>query len=82
MPDKVYTRPDLTLTLDKDGVIQNVVTAKSLAQEPLDQWLGRRWGDMIGAAIDNVALQKIEDVRLRGDSSCFGCVSGFRAVSN
>ncbi|MFO1126440.1 MAG: transcriptional regulator PpsR [Methylocystis sp.] len=71
MPDRSDPGPDLTLTLDKDGVIQNVVMAKSLAQEPLDAWLGRRWGDMMEPAIDNVALQKIEDVRLRGDSSCF-----------
>jgi transcriptional regulator PpsR len=71
MPDRSDTRPELTLTLDKDGVIQNVVRAKSLAKEPLDQWLGRRWGEMMEPAIDDGALQKIEDVRLRGDSSCF-----------
>jgi len=71
MPDRTDTRPELTLTLDKDGVIQNVVRAKSLAKEPLDQWLGRRWGEMMEPAIDDGALQKIEDVRLRGDSSCF-----------
>jgi transcriptional regulator PpsR len=71
MPDRSNTRPDLTLTLDKDGVIQNVVRAKSLAKEPLDAWLGRRWGEMMEPAIDDGALQKIEDVRLGGDSSCF-----------
>lgn len=71
MPDRSNTRPDLTLTLDKDGVIQNVVRAKSLAKEPLDAWLGRRWGEMMEPAIDDSALQKIEDVRLGGDSSCF-----------
>jgi transcriptional regulator PpsR len=71
MPDRSDTRPELTLTLDKDGVIQNVVRAKSLAKEPLDEWLGRRWGEMMEPAIDDGALQKIEDVRLRGDSSCF-----------
>lgn len=71
MPDRSNTRPELTLTLDKDGVIQNVVRAKSLAKEPLEQWLGRRWGEMMEPAIDDGALQKIEDVRLHGDSSCF-----------
>ncbi|PPD24890.1 MAG: transcriptional regulator PpsR, partial [Methylocystis sp.] len=71
MPDRSDTRPELTLTLDKDGVIQNVVRANSLAKEPLDAWLGRRWGEMMEPAIDDGALQKIEDVRLRGDSSCF-----------
>lgn len=71
MPDRSEAGPDLTLTLDQDGVIKNVVMAKSLAQEPLDGWLGRRWGDMMEPAIDDVALQKIEDVRLHGDSSCF-----------
>ncbi|HEY8125544.1 MAG TPA: transcriptional regulator PpsR [Methylocystis sp.] len=72
MPDRSETRPDLTLTLDEDGVIQNVVMARSLAKEPLDEWLGRRWGEMMmEPAIDDGALRKIEDVRLRGDSSCF-----------
>ena len=71
MTDRSEAGPDLTLTLNEDGVIQNVVMAKSLAQEPLDEWLGRRWGDMMEPAIDDVALQKIEDVRLHGDSSCF-----------
>ncbi|WP_363351152.1 transcriptional regulator PpsR [Methylocystis echinoides] len=71
MTDKAYTRPDLTLTLDEDGVIQKVVTAESLAREPLDQWRGRRWGETIDPAIDSLTLKKIEDVRLRGDPSCF-----------
>jgi transcriptional regulator PpsR len=71
MKDEAYTRPDLTLTLDEDGVIQNVVTSETLAREPLDQWRGRRWAETIGPDIDGVALGKIEGVRLRGDSSCF-----------
>jgi transcriptional regulator PpsR len=71
MTDRSDTRPDLTLTLDEDGVIQNVVRAKSLAKEPLDGWLGRRWDEMMEPAIDQGALQKIEDVRLGGDASCF-----------
>jgi transcriptional regulator PpsR len=71
MTDKATTRPDLTLTLDAEGVIQKVVTAESLAREPLDAWRGKRWGETIDPTVDSVALQKIEDVRLRGDSSCF-----------
>lgn len=71
MNDTAYTRPDLTLTLDEDGVIQKVVTSETLAREPLDQWRGRRWGETIDPNIDSVTLKKIEDVRLRGDPSCF-----------
>lgn len=71
MTEKLYTRPDLTLTLDEDGVIQKVVTAESLAREPLDQWRGRRWGETIEPAIGNAVLKKIEDGRSRGDPSCF-----------
>jgi transcriptional regulator PpsR len=71
MTDKVSTRPDLTLTIDEDGVIQKVVTAQSLARESLDQWRGKRWGETIDPAIGAVVLKKIEDVRRRGDSSCF-----------
>jgi transcriptional regulator PpsR len=71
MTEKASTRPDLTLTLDEDGVIQKVVTAESLARESLDEWRGKRWGETIDPAIGAVVLKKIEDVRSRGDSSCF-----------
>ncbi len=71
MSDLTKSRPDLTLTLDKYGVIQTVVSAESLEREPLDGWRGRPWGDTMQPTIDSLALQKIEDVRLRGDSSCF-----------
>jgi transcriptional regulator PpsR len=71
MTEKASTRPDLTLTLDEDGVIQNVVTAESLARESLDEWRGKRWGETIDPVLGAVVLKKIEDVRRRGDSSCF-----------
>jgi transcriptional regulator PpsR len=71
MTEKLSTRPDLTLTLDGDGVIQKVVTAESLAREPLDQWRGRRWGETIDPGVGSIVLKKIEDVRRRGDPSCF-----------
>lgn len=72
MTDKTTTRPDLTLTLDENGVIRKIVTAESLAREPLDAWRGRPWGETMDPSHHSVvALQKIEEVRSRGDSSCF-----------
>lgn len=71
MIDRTDAGPDLTLTLDEDGVIRNVVMAHSLAQEPLDAWLGRPWGEMMESSLDEVALHKISDVRLQGESTCF-----------
>jgi transcriptional regulator PpsR len=69
MTDKAYSRPDVTLTLDEDGVIRKVVAAETLAREPLDQWRGKPWGETLDPAAGT--LQKIEDVRRRGDPSCF-----------
>lgn len=71
MTDRTTTRPDLTLTLDEDGVIQKIVTAEALAHEQLDHWRGRRLNDTIFRTIDSPAPGKIEDMWLRGDSSCF-----------
>jgi transcriptional regulator PpsR len=71
MTEKLSTRPDLTLTLDEDGVIQKVMTAESLAGEPLDQWRGRRWGETIDPENGAAVRKKIEDVRRRGGPSCF-----------
>jgi transcriptional regulator PpsR len=71
MTETASARPDLTLTLDEDGVIQNVTTAESLASEALDQWRGRRWRETIDPAVGKAVLKKIEDVRLRGAPSCF-----------
>lgn len=71
MTDRDHAGPDVTLTLDKDGVIQKVVASKSLAREPLEQWRGRRWGETIDPSTGAAALKKIEDLRLRADPSCF-----------
>jgi transcriptional regulator PpsR len=71
MTENLSTRPDLTLTLDEDGVIQKVMTAESLAAEPLDQWRGRRWGETIDPENGAAARKKIEDVWRRGGPSCF-----------
>lgn len=65
------SRPDLTLTLDKDGVIQDVVPAETLAQEPLSAWRGRRWRETIEPSLDTEILERIETARLRGDAACF-----------
>lgn len=64
-------QPDLTLTLDGDGVIRRIIASETLAREPLDQWRGRRWGDTVAPHIDSVALGKMEGVWLRGDPFCF-----------
>lgn len=64
-------RPDLMLTLDKDGVIQDVVPAEALAQERLSSWRGRRWRETIEPSVDTQILERIEVSRLLGDSACF-----------
>jgi PAS domain-containing protein len=71
MTEQASIHPDLTLTLDQDGVIRNVVAVEFLARESLDEWRGKRWRDTITPATGPVALKKIEDIPRSGFSSCF-----------
>ena len=70
MVDKPLARPDITITLDDDGVIRDAVSSSALEEESLDDWRGRPWGDTIerNGAIEFSKM--IEAVRLSGDSTC------------
>jgi transcriptional regulator PpsR len=71
MSDQPWARPDITLTLNGDGVIQTAVPSKALSEEQFDAWRGRRWSETIEPAISLKALQSVDDIRRSGNSSCF-----------
>ena len=77
MSDKPAVRPDLTLTLDCDGVIELAVPAESLAQERLEGWCGKSWAEMTDPAIARQIRNMISDMRLGGASSCFQVTQTF-----
>jgi transcriptional regulator PpsR len=66
-----FAKPDITLTLDADGVIRNAVPSDALADDGIDAWQGRSWTDTINAEINPQILKMIEDMRRKGASSCF-----------
>jgi transcriptional regulator PpsR len=69
MVDTPLARPDITLTLDADGVIQNAVSAEGLAGEGLSAWLGRPWRETIDPAVESLVQKMIRDIRTSGVSS-------------
>jgi transcriptional regulator PpsR len=69
MVDNPLARPDITLTLDADGVIRNAVSAEGLAGEGLSAWLGRPWGETIDPSVEALVRKMIGDIRNSGASS-------------
>ena len=71
MIDDSFAKPDITLTLDANGVIRSAVPSDALAEEGIDSWRGRVWGETIGPSVSPQILKMIEDMRQGGASSCF-----------
>ena len=70
MSDRPLAKPDITITLDSEGVIRSAVSAQALEDERLDDWRGRAWEDTVEPAIDGEIAKMIEAVLRSGDSSC------------
>jgi transcriptional regulator PpsR len=71
MDEDTFARPDITLTLDANGVIRTAVSSDVLAEEGIDAWRGQAWGETIDPAVSPQILRMIEDMRHGGASSCF-----------
>lgn len=68
-----FGKPDVTLTLDMDGIIQSATLSDTLAGESVDRWVGRPWGETVGAVATDRVRRMVEDARFSG-------VSAFSAV--
>ena len=56
MIDAPADKPDITLTLDRDGVIRNVAPSDALENDALERWQGRSWEDTLPPElVDRVA---------------------------
>ena len=66
-----FAKPDITLTLDAQGVIRSAVPSDALADDGIDALRGCSWTDTINAEINPQVLKMIEDMRLKGAASCF-----------
>jgi transcriptional regulator PpsR len=71
MIDDPTDKPDITLTLDRDGVIRSVSPSDALEHEALDRWRGRPWRETVPSALVERVAQAIEASRNSGESQCF-----------
>jgi hypothetical protein len=71
MNNASMARPDVTLTMDFDGVITAAAPSEALSDERLDVWRGLPWGDTVDPQIAEQVAKSIEHIRKTGESSCF-----------
>ena len=71
MADDTIAQPDVTLTVDRDGVIQTALSSQGLAHETLSAWRGRPWSETIDPATGGDLAQAIKGAADRGTLSCF-----------
>ena len=67
-------QPDVTLLLDLDGVIREVTLSRSLSDEGIEGWLGKRWNDTVVDSGGEKVRRMLNDAREQG-------VSAFRQVT-
>lgn len=67
-------QPDVTLLLDLDGVIREATLSRSLAEEPVADWVGKTWKDTISDSGGDKVRRMLDDAREQG-------VSAFRQVT-
>lgn len=70
MSEQPLARPDITLTLDRDGVIRSAVPSEALSGERVDAWRGRPWAETLDPALSREVLQIAQD-GWSGGASCF-----------
>ncbi len=71
MMHTTLARPDVTLTLDDEGIILHAVPAEALAEERLEEWSGRRFAETVDSDSDQSIFHSIQSLRENGASTCF-----------
>ncbi len=57
------TQPDVTLLLDRDGVIREATLSNALAEEGIDAWIGRPWEETVADVGVSKVRRMVEDAR-------------------
>ncbi|WP_431281966.1 transcriptional regulator PpsR [Humitalea sp. 24SJ18S-53] len=68
-----FAQPDITLTLDWEGVIRTAAHSSAIPTEQVADWVGRPWIDTVGDSGGDWIRRMLDDARNRG-------VSAFRQV--
>ena len=69
MINEPLLRPDITLTIDSDGVIRDAVSSEDLADESLAPWRGRAWEDTVTRDAGSNVTRLMAQSRHSGESS-------------
>lgn len=62
-------QPDITLTLDWEGVIRDASLSETMRGEPVSEWFGRPWMDTVGGVGSLQVRRMVEDARASGVSA-------------
>lgn len=71
MNGETSERPDITLTLDREGVITGVAPSDSFKDEALDDWRGRSWSETIPRDKVTRVASAMKASLDSGESFCF-----------
>jgi transcriptional regulator PpsR len=69
MVNEPLLRPDITLTIDSDGVIRDAVSSEELSDESLAPWRGRAWEDTVAPGVGPNVTRLMAQSRQSGESS-------------
>jgi transcriptional regulator PpsR len=69
--DEPADRPDITLTLDRDGVIRNVAPSDALENDSLERWRGRSWRETVPPELVSRVAEAMDASRRNGESLSF-----------
>jgi transcriptional regulator PpsR len=67
-------QPDITLLLDKKGVIKEITLSERIAEQGVDAWIGRAWETTVGDVGGSKVRSMIEQALTQG-------VSAFRQIN-
>ncbi|MDO9709958.1 transcriptional regulator PpsR [Paracraurococcus lichenis] len=62
-------QPDVTLTLDMDGVIRGVALSEAMTGEAVQDWVGRPWAETVGTVGVDRVRSMVNDARTAGVSA-------------
>ncbi|EXJ15531.1 transcriptional regulator PpsR [Imhoffiella purpurea] len=64
-----HPRPDVTLYLDREGVIRRAALSVGMPGEGLDEWVGRLWSETVDSSASRILTRMVADARDTGVSA-------------
>ena len=71
MLERPPARPDITLTIDREGVIQTALCAEGLSSERVEDWRGLAWNKTVSPEVAREVAGIVARAQDGGESSCF-----------